>query len=222
MPAPTMPPITIMVASNRLSLRASATSDIGASFYPGAVGEYVVAMRTRLALALCLILGAILGLALGVPLTVSLFAQSAAPFNDSIRISDLKADLFFLAGDGFKGRLVGTPENALAAEFVRSRFERAGLKPGAPNGSFVQTNNLMIATLGTGNRLEVASPDGTRLDLRSEQDFYPQRFSASGSVKAPVDLCGLRHPRAEAGLRRLRRPREGPHRAHPGARAGGT
>ena len=49
-------------------------------------------------------------------------ARGTAPFNDSIRVADLKADLFFLAGDGFKGRLVGTPENALAAEFVRSRF----------------------------------------------------------------------------------------------------
>ena len=28
-------------------------------------------------------------------------AQTAAPFNDSIRVADLKADLFFLAGDGF-------------------------------------------------------------------------------------------------------------------------
>lgn len=47
--------------------------------------------------------------------TTAVAAQSAAPFNDSIRMADLKADLFFLAGDGFKGRLVGTPENALAA-----------------------------------------------------------------------------------------------------------
>ena len=80
----------------------------------------------------------------------SLAAQGAAPFNDSIRVADLRADLFFLAGDGFKGRLVGTPENALAADWVRSRFERAGLKPGAPNGTFVQQTQLMIATLGDG------------------------------------------------------------------------
>jgi hypothetical protein len=60
---------------------------------------------------------------------VFLHAQGdTVPFNDSIRVADLKADLYFLAGDGFKGRLVGTPENALAAEFVRSRFERAGLR----------------------------------------------------------------------------------------------
>jgi hypothetical protein len=136
-------------------------------------------MRTRLALALFVTLGG------------ALSAQGTAPFNDSIRIADLRADLFFLAGDGFKGRLVGTPENALAAEFVRSRFERAGLKPGAPNGSFIQTNNLTIATLGEGNRLEVAMPDGTTLSLRPEQDFYPQRFSASGFVRAPVVYAGF-------------------------------
>jgi hypothetical protein len=118
-------------------------------------------------------------------------AQGVAPFNDSIRVSDLRADLFFLAGDGFRGRLVGTPENALAADWVRSRFERAGLKPGAPDGTFVQQTQLMVATLGEGNRLDVALADGTLLSLRNGQDFYPQRFSASGTVKAPVVYAGF-------------------------------
>jgi hypothetical protein len=104
-------------------------------------------------------------------LSAAALAQSTAPFNDSIRVADLRADLFFLAGDGFRGRLVGTPENALAADWVRSRFERAGLKPGAPGGSFVQQTQLMIATLGEGNRLDVALADGTTLSLRNEQDF---------------------------------------------------
>ncbi len=124
-------------------------------------------------------------------LAAVLSAQAAAPFSDSIRMADLRADLFFLAGDGFKGRLVGTPENALAAEFVRSRFERAGLKPGAPGGSFVQTTHLMVATLGARNALAVSLPDGTKLDLAPEQDFYPQRFSASASVQAPVVYAGF-------------------------------
>lgn len=118
-------------------------------------------------------------------------AQTAAPFNDSIRVADLKADLFFLAGDGFKGRLVGTPENALAAGFVRSRFERAGLKPGAPNGTFIQPTQLMVASLGAHNTLTVSLPGGMRLEQRPEQDFYPQRFSASGSVTAPVVYAGF-------------------------------
>jgi Zn-dependent M28 family amino/carboxypeptidase len=132
-----------------------------------------------------------LSLVLVAGFAAALSAQTAAPFNDSIRIADLKADLNFLAGDGFKGRLVGTPENALAADFVRSRFERAGLKPGAPNGSFVQTTHLMVATLGARNSLAVSLPGGTKLELQPEQDFYPQRFSASASVTAPVVYAGF-------------------------------
>lgn len=120
-----------------------------------------------------------------------LSAQAAAPFNDSIRLADLRADLYFLAGDGFKGRLVGTPENALAADYVRSRFERAGLKPGAPNGSYVQATQLMIASLGERNALAISLPGGTTLALTPEQDFYPQRFSASGAIKAPVVYAGF-------------------------------
>ncbi len=124
-------------------------------------------------------------------LAVIVSAQAAAPFNDSIRVADLKADLFFLAGDGFKGRLVGTPENALAADFVRSRFERAGLQPGAPNGTFIQPTQLMVASLGAGNALTVSLPGGATLEHKPEQDFYPQRFSASGSVTAPVVYAGF-------------------------------
>ena len=136
-------------------------------------------MRQRLSLILCAAFAAVVS------------AQTPAPFNDSIRLADLKADLFFLAGDSFKGRLVGTPENALAAEFVRSRFERAGLKPGAPDGSFMQSTQLMVASLGAANSLTVSLPGGTTLELKPEQDFYPQRFSASGSVKAPVVYAGF-------------------------------
>ena len=54
--------------------------------------------------------------------------KPSAPCNESIRQQDLKADLFFLAGDAFQGRLTGTAGNNLAAEFIASRFERLGLK----------------------------------------------------------------------------------------------
>ena len=33
-----------------------------------------------------------------------------APHDDSIQAEELSADLHFLAGDGMRGRLVGTPE----------------------------------------------------------------------------------------------------------------
>ena len=62
-------------------------------------------------------------------------AQQRAPRNESIRQEDLRADLFFVAADSMRGRLTDTEENRATADYIRSRFERMGLKPAAPNGS---------------------------------------------------------------------------------------
>ena len=69
-------------------------------------------------------------------LTGALEAQRRAPQNEAIRQDDLRADLFFLAGDSLRGRLTDTEENRAAADFIKSRFERMGLKGAGLNGSF--------------------------------------------------------------------------------------
>src|SRR5262245_3254296 len=81
---------------------------------------------------------------------------SRAPQVDSITADELRADLFFLASDGLQGRLTNTPENALSGEWVRSRFERLGLRPGGQGGSFEHRYALMTAALGEGNAMSVA------------------------------------------------------------------
>src|SRR5882672_8104717 len=86
-------------------------------------------------------------------------AQQRAPQNDSIRQEDLRADLFFVSGDSLRGRLTDTEENRATADFIRSRFERMGLKPAGPNNSYFQPYNLMVATLGEGNGLDVIDGD---------------------------------------------------------------
>src|SRR6266446_1740573 len=108
----------------------------------------------------------IVGIALAAGLSFAAGAQSPAPQNDSIRQSDLRADLFFLASDPMRGRLTDTEENRAAAEFIKSRFERMGLKPAAPNGSYFQNYNLMTATLGEGNALDVIAGEGSSQHLR--------------------------------------------------------
>ena len=55
-------------------------------------------------------------------------AQQPAPRNDAILKEHLRADLFFLAGDAMRGRLTNTEENRATADYIRSRFERMGLK----------------------------------------------------------------------------------------------
>ncbi len=174
-------------------------------------------MKTRLAFALILLVTLTASAQQGAPSTGS----GQAPQNDSIRQDDLRADLFFLAGDLMRGRLTDTLENRLAAEYIRSRFERLGLTPAA-DGSYFQAYNLSVATIGSDNLLEVrlkpdateaarlkpgptadtarlkpgptidnAADDGAALRLRAGQDFYPHRFSASARARGSVVFAGF-------------------------------
>src|SRR4029079_11864579 len=125
---------------------------------------------------------------------VPLGAQQRAPHNDSIRQEDLRADLFFVAGDSLRGRLTDTEENRATADYIRSRFERMGLKPAAPNRSYFQNYNLVTATLAPeadANVLDIGGGDAGSRRLRAGQEFYPHRFSASGVAAAPVVFAGF-------------------------------
>ncbi|MCU1384822.1 MAG: hypothetical protein JWL71_3519 [Acidobacteria bacterium] len=124
---------------------------------------------------------------------VTVAGQQRAPQNDSIRQQDLRADLFFLAGDSMRGRLTDTEENRASADFIRSRFERMGLQGAAPGGSFFQNYNLMTASAGDAamNALELTRDEGGTRQLRMGQEFYPLRFSGSGTASGPVVFCGF-------------------------------
>ena len=120
--------------------------------------------------------------------------EKAAPQNASIRKQDMKADVYFLADDLTRGRLVGTPEYALAAEFVKTRFERLGLTPAGPGNTYFHSFNLMVATLGgeNANTLEIAegSAGAGRAWVRAR--VQPRCALASGrtfirTVSAPAD-----------------------------------
>jgi hypothetical protein len=116
--------------------------------------------------------------------------ESAAPANDSIRQRDLKADLWFLAGDSFRGRLTGTPENDLASEFIAARFERLGLKPLGTGGSYFQRFHLVRAALGASNALEVER-DGVTLRFGPRAGFVPQLFSPSAEARGKPVFVGF-------------------------------
>ena len=136
----------------------------------------------------------LIGLSLAAAVHVA--AQQHAPQNESIRQEDLRADLFFLAGDSMRGRLTDTEENRATADFIRSRFERMGLKPAGPNNSYFQPYDLMVATLGEGNGLDVIAGDvsqggGAVRHLRAGQELYPHRFSASGHASGTVMFAGF-------------------------------
>jgi hypothetical protein len=117
-------------------------------------------------------------------------AQTAAPGNGAIRKEALRADLFFLASDEMEGRLTEDPGNRIAALFIRSRFERLGLKPMGPEESFFQPYVLSKASLAEPNAVEIETASGPSLAYRLKQDFFPQSFSASGSAEGEVVFAG--------------------------------
>jgi hypothetical protein len=121
---------------------------------------------------------------------VACFAQQPrAPGNETIARDQLKADLFFLAGEGMRGRLTGTAEYQLSAEWIESRFARLGLKPAGGGESFYHRYDLVRSRLGAGNQLSVTARGITRQG-RLREDFYPLIFSGSSQVEAGVVFAG--------------------------------
>jgi hypothetical protein len=127
----------------------------------------------------------------GLLLTVAAFGQDRAPAIETIRKDELKADLSFLASDAMRGRLTGTHEYALAAEWIAARYSRLGLKPVAPDGSFYHPFDLVVSRLGRGNKLTISNgPDSSRL-ARQGEDFYPLIFSADAQARGRVLFAGF-------------------------------
>ena len=117
--------------------------------------------------------------------------QETAPQIESITAADLRADLFFLAGDEMRGREADSPEAEIAAAFIKSRFERSGLAPGGANGSYYHPFVVTTADLGEANRLRVQFGAGSSLTLGTREDFYPLRESASGSAEGELTFVGF-------------------------------
>ena len=122
-------------------------------------------------------------------------AQSTrAPQIDSITAAELRADLFFLASDAMQGRLTDTRENALAADWIVSRFERLGLKPGGNGGGFDHRYSLMTAALGQGNAMSIGSvgpSGGVRWELRTARSSIRIASARTPSAEGQVTFAGF-------------------------------
>ncbi|SDL64271.1 Zn-dependent amino-or carboxypeptidase, M28 family [Catalinimonas alkaloidigena] len=85
----------------------------------------------------------------------------------SITHDDLMRHLRVLASDSFEGRGVATPAETLTVDYLTNQFRQLGLKPGNPDGSYVQKVPLMGFTAedvkasfqGKGKTLTFQYPD---------------------------------------------------------------
>lgn len=95
--------------------------------------------------------------------------QAEAPALDAIRGDELLRDIKELASDAFEGRGPGTAGEEKTVEFLTRRFRDLGLKPGNPNGTYVQEVPLVgfQSTAVTG----AFSAGGKTVDLKFPDDW---------------------------------------------------
>lgn len=113
------------------------------------------------------------------------FTACTQKFDPEITVADLRSNIEYLASDSLKGRKSGEAGDRLAAEFILTKFENAGLELMFEKGT--QKFGLVTsAEIGEGNTL---SFNGKSFDV--EKDFMPLAFSANTSASAKVVFAGF-------------------------------
>ena len=101
-----------------------------------------------------------------------------ASASESIQADQLLAHIQRLASDEFEGRGPGTRGEELTVRYLIDQFKRIGLKPGNPDGSFIQnvplngvSSEAVVAITAGGKKLEFAMPgDLIATSLRFEPE----------------------------------------------------
>ena len=84
------------------------------------------------------------------------------PALDAIRATDIRRDVDFLAGDYFRGREAGSPDELRASMWIATQLQAIGLKPAGEDGTFFQWFPMRRIRLADNSRIAI---DGTALTL---------------------------------------------------------
>jgi len=92
-------------------------------------------------------------------------SPAISPASESIQASQLLSHIQQLASDEFEGRGPGTRGEELTVRYLINQFKQYGLKPGNPDGSFIQqvtlngvSSEANVAITAGGKKLEFAMP----------------------------------------------------------------
>jgi hypothetical protein len=109
--------------------------------------------------------------------------------NDTVSISALTKHVYFLASDSLQGRMTGTPEAVVAANYIKSEFEKYGLEPAGDSGYFQKYPFVADVQNGTGNTVQMIS-HGQAMTLKFDQDFITAPFSGNAIVTGDLVFAG--------------------------------
>jgi len=133
--------------------------------------------------------------------SLNLFAQSQSPVNNEKLLENLHAisshTLYDyvkeLTSDKYAGRLTGTKEYQASAEWVASRFQEWGVKPGGDDNTYYQFFDIPCTLVFEGCELEIHLPyknSTIKKSYRYEDEFIPGSTSGSGEITSDVVYVG--------------------------------
>lgn len=111
-----------------------------------------------------------------------------------IREDEIKADLYALAGDHFRGREAGTLDELKASAWLAERARQAGLEPAGDDGTYFQWWPLHRVQLSASSTVSVGT---TALGYRKDFLVFPLR---TAFVDAPLTMAGDGKPASIASL----------------------
>ncbi|NTS40092.1 M28 family peptidase [Flavisolibacter sp. BT320] len=141
-------------------------------------------------------------------------SQQKAATDAAPSVANLQSHVQYLASDNLQGRRTGTQGEALAADYIATAFEKAGLQPKGTAGYF--------QAFPVSEGREVAGNTALRINdapLTLHTDFFPMVYSGNGSIDATasVSLLEKGEPWFVDIADILRQQKTNPHMDVPGA-----
>ncbi len=104
------------------------------------------------------------------------------PALDSINTADIMQHTKVLAGDEYEGRGPGTKGEELTVKYLTEQYQKLGLKPGNPDGTYVQ--KVPLAGM-TGTTTASFTVGGKTMDLKFPQDYVSvsRRYAPESKVE---------------------------------------
>jgi hypothetical protein len=82
-------------------------------------------------------------------------AQTPPAGMSAIREADLRRDLYIIAGDAFRGREGGSPDELAASVWVAEELRKIGLEPMGDHGSFFQWWDIRRTRVGASSMVRI-------------------------------------------------------------------
>jgi len=129
---------------------------------------------------------------------ISGFSQNASQWK--VKPEWVRAHEMFLASDALRGRGSATPDELITATYVASQFERFGLKPGMPDGTYIQRVELVQPVVE--GKAQIAAPQDAGFAALEEGKDFSLVFVGGGASSGPLQkLTGadLSNPQVKSG-----------------------